>query len=327
LDVIKWYIDKQSKKPLYLQLKELIIYYTNTGDIRDKQELPGIRYLAKQMGITYETVRKALKELESEGLITMGRGKSSAITLFRRNGAKNTHRPAFSQESMKRLREAVQSLYQEGLNLEQIKEVVDHSFHQAARKEAKRYVIFAECNRYQIREVSKILREDLKIEVGPLLVQEIQPGILQKESEAQEELLGIITTTFHIHEIRRALGNIPVYLDTIHIKMSTGTKEKLNEYIRQKARLGAICLNHVVSYYSVMLKVELGEEAGVVLCPFEDKTQVQSLIHSVDALVLSPSIYEEVAKIAPAGLPVFNFLDEVDPLSIELIKQRIDGLI
>jgi DNA-binding transcriptional regulator YhcF (GntR family) len=325
--VVKWYIDKQSKKPLYLQLKELIVYYTNTGDIQDKQELPGIRYLAEQMGITYETVRKALKELESDGLITMERGKSSAVTLFRRNSAQNTQRPAFSRESMQRLRDAVQNLYREGLNLEQIKEVVDHSFHQATRKEATKYLIFAECNRYQIREVSKILRQDLNIDVRPVLIREIQPEILQKEGGAQEELLGIITTTFHIHEIRRALGPIPIYLDTIHIKMSAGTKEKLNEYVRHSARIGAICLNDVMSYYSVMLKVELGEEADVTLCPFEDKPQVQSLIQSVDALVLSPSIYEEIARMAPAGLPVFNFLDEVDPLSIKLIKQRIEGLI
>lgn len=325
--MIKWYIDKQSKKPLYLQIKDLIIYYTNTGDIQDKQELPGIRYLAKEMGITYETVRKALKELESEGIITMGRGKSSTVTLFKKIGLKSKERSSYSQESMKRLREAVLNLFKEGLNVEEIKEIVDHSYHQASRQGTKKFIIFAECNRYQIKEISGILSADLNIDVRPLLVQEVKPSLLQKESEEEGELLGIVTTTFHINEIRKALGNIPVYLDTIHIKMSPGTKQKLNEHIRKKARIGAICLNHVMSYYSVLLRVELGEEANIVFCPFEEKSQVKSLLNSVDVLVLSPAVYEEIKKIAPPGLPIFNFLDEVDPLSVKLVKQRISEFI
>jgi DNA-binding transcriptional regulator YhcF (GntR family) len=40
--MIKWFLDKSSKIPLYLQLKDLIKYYISTGAIKDSEQLPGV---------------------------------------------------------------------------------------------------------------------------------------------------------------------------------------------------------------------------------------------------------------------------------------------
>jgi len=316
----KWFIDKKSKKPLYLQLKDLIIYYTNTGDIQDAQKLPGIRFLAKELDITYETVRKALKELESEGIISKGRGKLSTVTLFKRGTIEA------GQANAKELREAVKNLYLGGMSLEEIKNLVDCSYHEASLAGAQKFVIFTECNQYQIREISSILRENIGVDVKPMLVHDIRPDVLQRLSDEEGRLFGIITTTFHINEVRKAIGTIPLYLDTVHTKLSAETRTKIEEYIRKKARIGFIGLDYVLSYYAVMFRAELGPDLDIVFCPYEDKPRVKSLIESADVLILSPAVYEEVKKMAPAGLPVFNFMDEVDPVSLRLIKQRISEL-
>lgn len=73
----RWRIDKNSKVPFYLQLKELIEYYISTGAIKDNHQLPGVNTLGKKLGINFETVRKAYKELEKEGLISMERGRGT----------------------------------------------------------------------------------------------------------------------------------------------------------------------------------------------------------------------------------------------------------
>jgi DNA-binding transcriptional regulator YhcF (GntR family) len=320
----KWFIDKKSKKPLYLQLKDLVIYYTNTGDIQDGQKLPGIRFLAKELGITYETVRKALKELESEGIISKGRGKLSLVTLFKRAGARPGAAPG--QANIKELKEAVKSLYLGGMGFEEIKNVVDYSYHEASLAGAQKFVIFTECNPYQIREISGILRENIGVGVKPMLIRDILPDVLQRLSDEEGRLLGIITTTFHINEVRKAIGTMPLFLDTVNTKLSAETKAKIEEYIRKKARIGFIGLDYVLSYYAVMFRAELGPGLDIVFCPYEDKPRVKSLIESIDVLILSPAVFEEVKKMAPAGLPVFNFMDEVDPVSLRLIKQRISEL-
>ena len=52
-----------NKVPLYLQLKDLIKYYISTGAIQADHQLPAVNALAKELGINFETVRKAYKEL------------------------------------------------------------------------------------------------------------------------------------------------------------------------------------------------------------------------------------------------------------------------
>src|ERR1019366_9942325 len=78
--MIRWFIDKSSKIPLYLQLKDLIQYYISTGVLRETQQLPTVSDLAKQVGITFETVRKAYKEVERDGLIESTRGRGTFVS-------------------------------------------------------------------------------------------------------------------------------------------------------------------------------------------------------------------------------------------------------
>src|SRR5262249_57129956 len=79
--MIRWFVDKESKMPLYLQLKDQIEYYISTGAIQADHQLPPVTALARDLGINFETVRKAYKELERSGLISMKRGQGSFITL------------------------------------------------------------------------------------------------------------------------------------------------------------------------------------------------------------------------------------------------------
>src|SRR5512135_458901 len=79
--MIKWFIDKDNKVPLYLQLTDLIKYYISTGEIKDKDQLPGVNVLARELRINFETVRKAYKELEKEGLLVTRRAKGTYATL------------------------------------------------------------------------------------------------------------------------------------------------------------------------------------------------------------------------------------------------------
>ena len=81
--MIKWFLDKNSKIPLYLQLKDLIKYYISTGAINDSEQLPGVINLSKELGISFETVGKAYKELEKEGLIYTRRGRGTFVDLHK----------------------------------------------------------------------------------------------------------------------------------------------------------------------------------------------------------------------------------------------------
>lgn len=70
------YIDKRSGEPIYDQIFKEIKKSIITGDPAEDEQLPSIRKLANELGISFITTKRAYEELERQGfLYTMpGRG-------------------------------------------------------------------------------------------------------------------------------------------------------------------------------------------------------------------------------------------------------------
>src|SRR4029450_2832837 len=60
--------------PIYLQLMEQVKHAIETGALRPGEQLPGIRPLAEELVINPNTVAKAYRELEHEGVIERRHG-------------------------------------------------------------------------------------------------------------------------------------------------------------------------------------------------------------------------------------------------------------
>lgn len=60
-------IDKQSDTPLYVQIRDAIRSSIDNGDLKPGDKLPPVAALAKQTEVTQATIRRALKDLSSEG--------------------------------------------------------------------------------------------------------------------------------------------------------------------------------------------------------------------------------------------------------------------
>ena len=58
--------------PIYLQLMEQVKHAIETGALQSGDQLPGIRPLAEDLVINANTVAKAYRELEHEGVIELG---------------------------------------------------------------------------------------------------------------------------------------------------------------------------------------------------------------------------------------------------------------
>ena len=72
-------IDESSSTPIWLQLKNRIVYLITSGYYRPGDKLPTVRELAIQLGVNYNTIHKVYQDLETDGLILSGRGKRSTI--------------------------------------------------------------------------------------------------------------------------------------------------------------------------------------------------------------------------------------------------------
>lgn len=72
-------INYQSREPIYEQLYNNVIRLLSLGVLVPEQQLPPVRQLATQLGVNPNTVSKAYKNLEQDGIIYSVVGKGSFI--------------------------------------------------------------------------------------------------------------------------------------------------------------------------------------------------------------------------------------------------------
>ena len=68
--------------PIYRQIASQVSYMTASGQLAPGEELPPIRTLAKQLRVTPNTIVKAYRELEVEGVVYKRRGAGTYVSEF-----------------------------------------------------------------------------------------------------------------------------------------------------------------------------------------------------------------------------------------------------
>ncbi|MGC9771998.1 GntR family transcriptional regulator [Fervidobacterium islandicum] len=78
-----WFVvDPHSSVPIYVQIKEKIKALILNSKLKPGDSLPSIRTLAKDIGVNVNTVARAYRELELEGIIRAERGERYAVVGF-----------------------------------------------------------------------------------------------------------------------------------------------------------------------------------------------------------------------------------------------------
>lgn len=72
-------LNPDSGIPLYVQLIEQVKHAIETGAIRAGEQLPSVRQMAEDLLINPNTVARAYRDLESEGIIELKHGSGAFI--------------------------------------------------------------------------------------------------------------------------------------------------------------------------------------------------------------------------------------------------------
>ena len=107
--------------PIYLQLMEQVKHAIETGALRPGEQLPGIRPVAEELVINPNTVAKAYRELEHEGVIELRHG-AGAFVAEQAQGRKGTDRVRAAQPLVAEL---VQRLRARNLSDEEIRRLIE----------------------------------------------------------------------------------------------------------------------------------------------------------------------------------------------------------
>ena len=74
------HIDRQSRVPVFEQIKNEIMTLISLGVLKPHSKLPSIRQVAAETGVNINTVKKAFSELETHGVIYSVPGTGSFVS-------------------------------------------------------------------------------------------------------------------------------------------------------------------------------------------------------------------------------------------------------
>ena len=107
--------------PIYLQLMEQVKHAIETGALRPGEQLPGIRPVAEELVINPNTVAKAYRELEHEGVIELRHG-AGAFVSGKVRAQKQTDKLRAGQDAVA---DAIARLRKSGLSNEEIRRLFE----------------------------------------------------------------------------------------------------------------------------------------------------------------------------------------------------------
>ena len=95
-------INNSSDDPIYLQIKNQIKTQIISGDLKVGEQLPSIRFLAKELRVSMLTAKRAFDELELDGFINSVQGKGNFVA------AQN--KELIREEYLKKIEEKLQEI-------------------------------------------------------------------------------------------------------------------------------------------------------------------------------------------------------------------------
>lgn len=112
-------INFQSRTPVYQQIYDDIVRLASLGILKANDKLPPVRTLAVDLGVNPNTISKAYKMLEADGITysTVGRGSFLSDKL--------SQTEAIKKEEIKKFTVAAENAYKKGLTREDMTDVIN----------------------------------------------------------------------------------------------------------------------------------------------------------------------------------------------------------
>lgn len=120
-------ISNASSDPIYLQIKNQLKAAIIAGTMKPGEQLPSIRFLAKELRVSVITTKRAYDELELEGFINSVQGKGSFVS--------SQNSELLREEQLRQLEssllESIQQAKLADLSREEVSDLLDTLWHEA----------------------------------------------------------------------------------------------------------------------------------------------------------------------------------------------------
>ena len=116
-------IDPRNKAPLYEQLAQQLRWQVAMGFLTGDEPLPSVRQLSAELGINPNTIQKAYRLMEQEGLIYSQPGRGNFVT-----PAVNEQRQKQQEAQLTLLEKELKRAQEMGIEAEKLSELIRRAY-------------------------------------------------------------------------------------------------------------------------------------------------------------------------------------------------------
>ena len=315
-------VNRKSAVPVHVQLQTQIRHLINTGALKAGMQLPTVRQLAGFLRINRNTVARALADLYQDGYLESHQGRGTFVV------DRPPAREGRAARSLERLvRDTLDRARRLGFTHEELAATI------ATRAPASRSsrrprvrALLIECNHPELSRYREQLEAELAITVDPLLVEELESRI-QEPSFLRGYRL-VITTFFHIHEVKQALPLDGPPAVALLSESNISSLLRLTE-LPEGTTIGLIC-NTPRGSQNILSSVQ---SAGLshlvpVLAAADDPWSIDRMLEKTRIVVCSEQAAERLRGRIPGDVEVILADRRLDIVGLEMLRDllhQIDG--
>jgi len=314
------HLEPETGIPYYVQLRDQMRDLIRTGVWQPGYRLPPERELARDLGISRNTVGTAYKELAQQGLLESRQGRGTFVCAT--PARPPSHHILDSTEALQGLLDAVldQALAL-GCDLDSFVRAAAEVVERRRVHMAEIKIVFVECNREQLNFLTRELRQGAGVHVRPRLLSAIRHDSATFRREIKEADL-VLTTFFHLAEVEQLVGGECEVLG-IALDPEIETIVRIARLPRG-IPLGLVCLSR--NFAERVLKSM--EIAGLTDFKIEvetsaDDQSIEQLARKIKAFIVSPGRRSQVEALVDRRTPVIEFIYHPDAGSVNLLKSRL----
>jgi GntR family transcriptional regulator len=324
-------LNSESGLPLYLQIAHELIFRIETGALRVDDKLPGIRKLAKELGVSFLTVNKAYGWLRDRRVVASTRGVGVRVVLtLEPSGDEARQRSRLSAFAEKVIEQAVQKQLDPML----VAQAITHRALAHQRQTVPTKIIFVECLPEYVDDYTAALRTalaDLHLEVEGVLTSSLEAMVSAKPATRKTgSNADLMTTTLYHYDFTQRLmaprGQKVFALS--HTLDSDAIQEIVS--IAPNKKLGVL-FGSVDPAPGIIKMIQFYRDLPDGSIPYaviDDVPAARKVISKSDVLLYTASCADRIAKLDPKKQPsiLIRFVPDQEAINkIRMLVKRDKG--
>lgn len=310
-------IDKKSRVPIYIQIKNQIMNEIKQGTLKIGDKMPTERDLSQSIGVSRNTISTVYNLLVEEGVLISYQGRGTFVAEEAKPWTQNTIR----DKLLKIVDLGLEEAFELGLDAKEYLALVNERIEEKEKQMKSTKAVFVECNIEQSREFSKELAKYTNMNVVPLVLSDILNRD-EKTIEAIRKAQLIITPFNHVNDVKNSEESAGKEIVGIAINPSLETIVRIARY-PSSTSFGLVCISKEFQFkVENALKSSGLKDIKINATISKNDKEVIETLSGCDVIIVSPGRREDVLRLTKGTKEVISFDYNIDKDSVKAVLTK-----